>query len=181
MNGIDPAGFDPLAYPLDPAWFARPSSIHGITHVRRVLIHAQAIAAARDIDPDWFESLVLAAAWHDIGRTHDGREPEHGPNSVAKVRALGLGEGVHPLILARALFAIQWHSVPDHLGAGPRRLAGSAGTARSRAPWSACCGCSRTRTASTGCASPTWTPANSATRNPAVRRPKHGDCYEEMP
>ncbi len=114
MNGIDPAGFDPLAYPLDPAWFERPQSIHGITHVRRVLIHAQAIAAARDVDPDWFESLVLAAAWHDIGRKHDGREPEHGPNSVAKVRRLGLDTGVHPLVLARALFAIEWHSVPDH-------------------------------------------------------------------
>jgi hypothetical protein len=115
MNGIAPAGFDPFAYPLDPAWFAHPSDIHGITHVRRVLIHAQAIATARDIDADWFESLVLAAAWHDIGRTHDGREPEHGPNSVARVRELGLDEGVHPHILARALFAIQWHSVPDHL------------------------------------------------------------------
>ena len=88
MNGIDPAGFDPLAYPLDPELVRRArASIHGISHVRRVLIHAQAIAAARDIDADWFESLVLAAAWHDIGRTHDGREPEHGPNSVAKAKA----------------------------------------------------------------------------------------------
>lgn len=114
MNGIHPATFDPLAYPLDPAWFAHPSAIHGITHVRRVLVHAQAIAAARDIDPDWFESLVLAVSWHDIGRTHDGREPEHGPNSAARARALGLGQGVDPQILGRALFAIEWHSVPDH-------------------------------------------------------------------
>lgn len=114
MNGIDPAGFDPFAYPLEPAWFAHPSDIHGITHVRRVLIHAQALSAARDVDPDWFESLVLAVAWHDIGRTHDGREPEHGPNSVARIHTLGLGRGVHPHILARTLFAIRWHSVPDH-------------------------------------------------------------------
>jgi hypothetical protein len=113
---MDPAGFDPLAYPLDPAWFERPDSIHGISHVRRVLIHAQQIAAARDLDPDWFDSVVLAVAWHDIGRTHDGREPEHGANSVDKVRRLGLERDIPPQIAARTFFAMRWHSVPDHQG-----------------------------------------------------------------
>lgn len=111
---MDPACFDPLAYPLRPDWFERPTGIHGVSHSRRVLIHAQAIAAARDIDPEWFESLVLAAAWHDIGRTHDGREPEHGANSVAKVRRLRLHTGVDEKILARTFFAMEWHSLPDH-------------------------------------------------------------------
>jgi hypothetical protein len=114
--GIPPAQFDPRSHPLDREWFDRPDSIHGISHVRRVMIHAQAVAEARDVDRDWFESLVLAVAWHDIGRTHDGREPEHGPNSVAKVKRLGLGAGVDPLVLARTLFAIEWHSVPDYRG-----------------------------------------------------------------
>jgi hypothetical protein len=111
---VDPAGFDPLAYPLEPEWFERPASIHGVSHARRVLIHAQAIAEARDLDPDWFESVVLAVAWHDMGRTHDGREPEHGPNSVAKVKRLGLAEGVPPRIIARTFFAMEWHSVSDY-------------------------------------------------------------------
>jgi hypothetical protein len=112
---MDPAGFDPLAYPLEPAWFERPDSIHGISHTRRVLIHAQEIAAARDLEPEWFESVVLAVAWHDIGRTHDGREPEHGANSVARVRGLGLDRGVDGQVLARTFFAMEWHSVPDRL------------------------------------------------------------------
>ena len=112
---MDPAGFDPLTHPLEPEWFERPAGIHGFSHARRVLIHAQAIAEARDLDPDWFESVVLAVAWHDMGRTHDGREPEHGPNSVAKVRRLGLAEGVRPQILARTFFAMVWHSVSDYL------------------------------------------------------------------
>jgi len=111
---MDPAGFDPLTHPLEPEWFERPAGIHGVSHTRRVLIHAQAIAEARDLDPDWFESVVLAVAWHDIGRTHDGREPEHGPNSVAKVKRLGLAEGIRPQILARTFFAMEWHSVSDH-------------------------------------------------------------------
>jgi HD superfamily phosphodiesterase len=112
---VDPVGFDPLAYSLEPEWFERPGSIHGISHTRRVLIHAQQIAAARDLDPEWFESVVLAVAWHDIGRTHDGREPEHGANSVAKVRRLGLDRGVDQQVLARTLFAMEWHSVSDYL------------------------------------------------------------------
>ena len=111
---MHPAGFDPLAYPLDRGWFDRPESIHGISHTRRVLIHAQQIATARDLDPDWFESVVLAVAWHDIGRTHDGWEPEHGANSVARVRKLGLSRDIDPQILARTFFAMEWHSVSDY-------------------------------------------------------------------
>jgi HD superfamily phosphodiesterase len=111
---VDPARFDPLVYPLDPQWFERPDSIHGMSHTRRVLTHAHTVAVARDVDPDWFESLVLAVAWHDIGRTHDGREPEHGANSVAKVRRLGLHAGVDAQILSRTFFAMEWHSVSDY-------------------------------------------------------------------
>ncbi len=113
MNLASPRSFDPLAYPLDPAWFERPDSIHGLAHTRRVLIHATRIARARDLDPDWFHSLVLACAWHDIGRTHDGPEPEHGRRSTARVGQLGLGKDVEPPILERALFAVEWHSLPD--------------------------------------------------------------------
>ncbi len=110
---MHPASFDPFVYPLRSEWFDRPDSIHGISHTRRVLIHAQHIAAARDLDPDWFESVVLAVAWHDIGRTHDGREPEHGPNGVAKAKRLGLHEGLPPAVVARTFFAMEWHSVAD--------------------------------------------------------------------
>jgi hypothetical protein len=112
---MEPAAFDPLSYPLDPAWFERPSGIHGVSHTRRVLVHAHEIAVARDLDSDWFDSLVLAAAWHDIGRTHDGREPEHGVGGAAKVLRLGLGAGVDRQILTRALFAVEWHCRPDRL------------------------------------------------------------------
>jgi hypothetical protein len=80
-----------------------------------VLIHAREIAKARDLDPDWFESVVLAVSWHDIGRTHDGHEPEHGASSVAKVKRLGLADGIGPTILARTFFAMELHSVPDHV------------------------------------------------------------------
>ena len=110
---IHAESFDPYAYPLEPRWFKRPESIHGLSHTRRVLIHCCAIAASVALDPDEFESLALAVAWHDIGRTHDGRDPEHGAKSVVRAKELGLSEGVDPRILARVLFAVELHSIND--------------------------------------------------------------------
>ncbi len=105
--------FDPYSYPLEPAWFERPHSLHGLSHTRRVLIHACAIAPAIGLDELEFEALVAAAAWHDIGRTHDGWDPAHGAGSVAKMRELGLGAGLPPEILARVAFSVELHSLHD--------------------------------------------------------------------
>lgn len=66
--------FDPRTFPIESWWFRRPASIHGLSHTRRVLIRGCAIAAAIGLEADEFQSLVLAVAWHDIGRTHDGRD-----------------------------------------------------------------------------------------------------------
>jgi len=114
---IDRASFDPMVFPLDPLWFTRPGSIHGLSHTRRVLIHAAAIAASVPMDDDEFESLVLAIAWHDIGRTHDGWDREHGAKSVARIAELGLAEGIEDPILARIRFAVELHSTYDELAA----------------------------------------------------------------
>ncbi len=105
--------FDPRSFPIERRWFERPESIHGLSHTRRVLIHACEIAATSDLTAPEFESLVLAVAWHDIGRTQDGREPDHGAKSVARIHELGLAGEVDPQILACLLFAVELHSVPD--------------------------------------------------------------------
>ena len=78
-----------------------------------MLIHSSEVAASAGLDASEFESLVLAVAWHDIGRTHDGRDPLHWAKSVAKVEELRLGRHVDQRILARALFAIELHSTQD--------------------------------------------------------------------
>ena len=51
---IHAESFDPYSYPIQPGWFKRPASIHGLSHTRRVLIHFSAIAAAVGLDPDEF-------------------------------------------------------------------------------------------------------------------------------
>jgi len=105
--------FEPHTFPLEPWWFERPSSIHGLSHTRRVLIHAHAIAAVTGLDPGEFEALVRAVSWHDIGRTHDGCDREHGAKSAARLRSLGLDRGIDGQVLARVLFTIELHSTYD--------------------------------------------------------------------
>lgn len=107
--------FDPYTYPLEPWWFLRPHSIHGLSHTRRVLIHAAALAEPAGLNPTEFEALVHAVAWHDIGRTHDGWEREHGRQSVARIKDLNLAVDLDPDVLGLVLFAIEWHSTDDDL------------------------------------------------------------------
>lgn len=93
----------------------RPHSIHGLSHTRRVLIHAVALAKPAGLNPDEFQALVHAAAWHDLGRTHDGWEREHGRRSVARIKDLNLAVDLAPDVLELVLFAIEWHSTDDEL------------------------------------------------------------------
>ncbi len=106
---------DPYTYPLEPWWFLRPHSIHGLSHTRRVLIHAVALAAPAGLTPTECEALFYAAAWHDLGRTHDGVEPDHGRASVARLLDLNLACDLAPEVVEPMLFAIEWHSTDDTL------------------------------------------------------------------
>jgi hypothetical protein len=107
--------FDPYTFPLEPWWFMRPESIHGLAHTRRVLIHAVPIAEAAGLEAIEFEALVHAVAWHDIGRTHDGWDRDHGRKSVARVKELDLAHDLAPEMLEPLFFAIEWHSTDDDL------------------------------------------------------------------
>jgi hypothetical protein len=108
---------DPYSYPLEPWWFTRPHSIHGLSHTRRVLIHAVALAEPADLCDIEFEALVYAVSWHDIARTHDGWEREHGPNAVTRIKELGLAKDLTPKVTTPLFFAIEWHSTDDELAA----------------------------------------------------------------
>ncbi|MGB8930732.1 MAG: HD domain-containing protein [Anaeromyxobacteraceae bacterium] len=102
--------------------FVRPDgkdgsqSIHGVGHVWRVGVHARELAEALRLPPWEREALRLAALWHDIGRTCDGRDDFHGAKSAGKVVGLGLHRGVRTTTLAVALFAVTYHSAPDPVG-----------------------------------------------------------------
>ena len=137
LPGVDrPGGASEWAelVPAVPAeWFLRPESacgIHGVGHTRRVGVHVLRLCAALDV-PDAARDLALAAArCHDLGRRHDGVEPEHGAGSVARVRELGLANGLvwagdlSPAGLELVFFAIRQHSLDDETAhRAARRLA----------------------------------------------------------
>jgi HD superfamily phosphodiesterase len=130
---IEPEVFDPYSYPLEPSWFHKPHDIHGLSHTRRVLIHACTIGASVGLQAAEFESVVLSAAWHDIGRTHDGRDPEHGAKSVARIHELGLDADVRPLIMSWVLFAVELHSTDDEIAT--RRAASTNNESMLRVLW----------------------------------------------
>jgi hypothetical protein len=92
-----------------PSGFDAAHTIHGLSHARRVLVHAIAIAEALGLERGQRDALELAACWHDIGRTHDGADYYHGAKSAGKVIGLGLHEGVEPLVRELALFAVTHH------------------------------------------------------------------------
>lgn len=118
---ISVATFDPYSFPLEPWWFERPESIHGISHTRRVLVHAAAIAPSAGLDPHEFEALVRAVSWHDIGRTHDGCDQLHGAKSVARIGRFGLAESLEARVRDRVFFTVELHSASD--GAAVARAA----------------------------------------------------------
>jgi len=104
------------------AWFLRPDGahgIHGIGHTRRVCIHVLRLSAALDVPQRLCGLTLTAARWHDLGRTHDGVEPEHGARSVRRVHELGLADepvaagDLPPADLELVLFAIRYHSLDD--------------------------------------------------------------------
>jgi hypothetical protein len=105
------------------SWFVRPNgfdaahTIHGLSHTRRVLIHATAIADELELSPLEREAIEFAACWHDIGRTNDGVDYYHGAKSAGKAVALGLHDGLDPRVRELALYAITHHcGSEDHGG-----------------------------------------------------------------
>ena len=104
------------------SWFVRPDgydasgTIHGLAHTLRVMIHTVEIAQALRV-ADWErETVLLAALWHDVGRTDDGRDPLHGAKSAGKLVGLGLHRDVPRDRLPYALLAVTHHSGDDRHG-----------------------------------------------------------------
>ena len=116
LRSLDPT---PLLATLprpDPRWFLRPDgedasgTIHGVSHTLRVMFHATEIADGLGVAAWERETVVLAALWHDIGRTHDGGDYYHGAKSAGKVVGLGLHRGLNPFHVDVALYAVTHHS-----------------------------------------------------------------------
>ena len=104
------------------AWFIRPDgrdaagSMHGVSHTRRVMIHAVEIAEAVGASLWEREAVIRATLWHDIGRTDDRADYYHGAKSAGKAVGLGLHRGLPPDIVEVALYAVTHHSGDEERG-----------------------------------------------------------------
>ncbi len=114
--GAEAAAWAARAPHVARRWFAYPSELHGVSHTRRVHIHAQRLTrelAWAELDA---RLALTAALWHDIGRTHDGEDPGHGGVSALRAVRFGLTDALAPADADVVLFAVTFHCLPDELG-----------------------------------------------------------------
>lgn len=98
---------------LKPDYFHRPQGIHGQLHARRVLLLLLLLAYH---EQGWTELphwLTLAALYHDIGRSNDNFDPEHGRSSYQKALSLGLLQDLEPAELEMTRFVMETHCLED--------------------------------------------------------------------
>ena len=111
--GGDATAWAALAPDVPAEWFARPSTLHGARHTQRVHIHAQRLTGELGWADSESQLVLTAALWHDIGRTNDGVEPDHGANGAARAVDLELTGGLAPGDADTVLFAIACHCLSD--------------------------------------------------------------------
>jgi HD superfamily phosphodiesterase len=64
------------------------SRIHGPGHIERTLCHGAFCALAEGLDETDTRLLLLACAYHDVGRVDDKVDEEHGHRSAARIPEL---------------------------------------------------------------------------------------------
>jgi hypothetical protein len=105
--------YEAYAGQIDKSWFHNPEGIHAVSHTKRVLMLSLIISYLERYSEQDRTILALASIYHDIGRTNDGYDPDHGVASYDKLVQEGLiprAEGGDEEILK---FIIQNHAIPD--------------------------------------------------------------------
>jgi len=98
---------------IDIDWFHNPQGIHAVGHTKRVLLMSLMIAYWEGFDLEETDLLCLAAVYHDIGRTNDGYDPDHGLASYVKMTREKLS-GLSTCQEQETLrFLVENHAIPD--------------------------------------------------------------------
>ena len=105
--------YNSYAEQIDAEWFLNPQGIHAVSHTKRVLLLGLIISFLEKFSlADW-NLLSLAAVFHDIGRIHDGYDPNHGIASYEKLIEKNLLELDNHQEQEILRFLIQNHAIPD--------------------------------------------------------------------
>ncbi len=86
------------------------SHLHGQGHALRVLVLGALLAQRAKLDEYWTRLLMLACAYHDVGRIDDSYDVDHGVRAVSHLGNI-TGLSGEPLRCLQA--AVEAHSRPD--------------------------------------------------------------------
>jgi hypothetical protein len=106
------------------------SNVHGIGHILRTLCHGAMGCALEGLSPEDSRLVLLACAYHDIGRVNDQEDTEHGLRSAQRLASL-TGQTGQTLALLQA--AVDAHARPDGQLTAVLQRYGVADTARATA------------------------------------------------
>lgn len=81
------------------------SSLHGKSHIHRVLLLAALNAQKQGLSEEEIRLYFDSASYHDVGRIHDGRDDYHGARSAEKLEELTGQTGENLLELKVAVTA----------------------------------------------------------------------------
>lgn len=94
-------------------FFHNPQGIHGVAHAKRVLFLCLLLSYYNDLDQKDRQLLILAAVYHDIGRTNDWKCEVHGYRSVEKLEQIGFGAHLTEEEKKIVYFIIENHCIND--------------------------------------------------------------------
>ncbi|MBC7074703.1 MAG: HD domain-containing protein [Syntrophomonadaceae bacterium] len=100
---------------LKEEFFFRPKGTHGLKHTKRVLFLTLVLAGKENLDERSTKILGEAALYHDIGRTDDNLDFQHGFKSYQKASEGGLLDFNHKEDQEIVKFIIENHCIDDKI------------------------------------------------------------------
>lgn len=102
---------------LKDNWFHNPTGIHGVKHIKRVLMNTLIMSHLDKLSEQDKLLLSYASIYHDIGRTNDDYDLLHGKQSVDKMIHLNLPtKGLSQDERQILEFLMEYHAKPDKTG-----------------------------------------------------------------
>ncbi len=86
------------------------SPVHGYGHIERTMLHGAFCAMEEPLPGEDTALLLECCAYHDVGRSNDGPDQEHGHRSAARLEALTGRRGEE---LSMMMAAVDAHARPE--------------------------------------------------------------------
>lgn len=77
--------YDPYFEKMNPVYYFEPDGLHGILHAMRVMIITQKLADINGLSDEEREILAYCGMYHDIGRSNNAKDLDHGKKSFEKI------------------------------------------------------------------------------------------------